>query len=317
MRRHTKVIMEYSLTLFKTIFDNKTDKRMDFSSWEQFENLLYGLSAIERKGKKDAQLISPAVYKTGTTRSNKAVLSWAGWAAIDVDDHSFNGNLKDELFDRYGDYYYVCYSTASSTHDYPKFRLVFPLKAQVGQQKIRHFWYALNTELGSIGDKQTKDLSRMYYIPANYANANNFIFSNTSGQWIDPDALMSKHPMVEKQGNSFLDRLPEDMQKHIIEHRKSKLKNTNVQWSGYNDCPFVNKKIVSEYKGITGTGWYHTMYRLMVSIAANAIRQEYPITAHEIAVLCRELDTETGGWYGKRSFEMEADRAIEFVYKNI
>ena len=309
--------MGYSLTLFNSIFDNKTDKRMDLDSWDGFENLLYGLSAIDREGKKDAQLISPAVYEAGTTRSNKNVLSWAGWAAVDVDDHTFHGNLKDELFDKFGDYYYVCYSTASSTDDHPKFRLVFPLKAKVERDRIKKFWYALNTELGSIGDRQTKDLSRMYYIPANYAGANNFIFSNRDGQWIDPDALISKHPMVEKEGNTFFDRLPEEMQKQIIEHRKSKLQNTNVQWSGYRDCPFVNKKIVEEYKSISGTGWYHTMYRLMVSIAANAVRREYPISSHEIAVLCRELDSETGGWYGNRSFEIEADRAIEFVYKNI
>ena len=309
--------MGYSLTLFNNIFDNKTDKRMDLDSWEEFENLLYGLSAIERESKKDAQLISPAVYNAGTKRSNKNVLNWAGWAAVDVDDHSFNGNLEDELSDKFGHYYYVCYSTASSTIDQPKFRLVFPLKAKVENERIKKFWYALNTELGAIGDRQTKDLSRMYYIPATYANANNFIFSNRGGQWIDPDALISKHPMVEKEGNTFFDRLPEEMQKQIIEHRKSKLQNTNVQWTGYNDCPFVSKKIVNEYKSISGTGWYHTMYRLMVSIAANAVRREYPITSHEIASLCRELDTETGGWYGSRSFEVEADRAIEFVYKNI
>ena len=309
--------MAVSLTLFNSIFDNKTDKRMDFSSWEQFENLLYGLSAIERKSKKDAQLISPAVYEDGITRSNKGVTHWGSWAAIDVDEHNFNGNLEDELYNLYGNWYYVCYSTASSTIDHPKFRLIFPLKGSVPNAKIRSFWFALNTELASIGDRQTKDLSRMYYIPANYAGANNFIFTNSSGQFIDPDALMSRHPLVEKQGNTFLDRLPDDMQKQIIEHRKSKLQNTNYKWNGYNDCPFVSKEIVNEYKMISGTGWYHTMYRLMVSIAANAIRREYPITAFEIAALCRELDSETGGWYGSRSFDVEADRAIEFVYKNM
>ena len=309
--------MGYSLTLFNNIFDNKTDKRMDLDSWEEFENLLYGLSAIEREGKQDAQLISPAVYEDGSTRANKNVLNWSGWAAVDVDDHPFHGNLKDELHSRFGDYYYVCYSTASSTSNEPKFRLVFPLKGKVQQSKIKHFWYALNEELGRIGDGQTKDLSRMYYIPATYASADNFIFTNADGVFIDPDALMSKHPMVEKEGKTFFDRLPEEMQKQIIEHRKSKLQNTNVQWSGYNDCPFVNKKIVNEYKEISGTGWYHTMYRLMVSIAANAVRREYPITSHVIATLCRELDSETGNWYKGRSFEVEADRAIEFVYKNI
>ena len=50
--------------------------------------------------------------------------------------------------------------------------------------KIRSntFWYALNKELGDIGDPQTKDLSRMYYVPGKYEGAYNFIFNNFTGR---------------------------------------------------------------------------------------------------------------------------------------
>lgn len=306
----------YSLTLFESIFDNKTHKRMDFASWERFEGLLYSLSKIQRKDKKSAQLISPATYKQDTTRANANVVSWAGWAALDVDDHEFKGNLKDELNDRFGNYYYVCYSTASSTLEQPKFRLVFPLKAQVPSDRIKHFWFALNTEVGSLGDKQTKDLSRMYYIPATYDNANNFIFTNADGQFIDPDALMSKHKMLsnDKPGATFFDRLPEEMQKQIIQHRKDQMENRSITWTSYRDCPFVPKKMIAEYGVINETGWYHKMYQLMVAIAANAVRKQYPITPTEIAKLCTELDGDTGNWYQNRPLEKEAERAIEYVY---
>ena len=54
----------------------------------------------------------------------------------------------------------------------------------------------------------------------------------------------------------------------------------------------------------------------MVSIAGNAVSSNYPITAHQIAELCKEIDNETGQWYDSRPLEKEADRAIEFVYKN-
>lgn len=309
--------MGISLTLFNSIFDNKTEKRMDFSDWVQFENLLYDLSLIKRKGKKDAQLISPATYQSNTTRANANVINWASWAAVDVDDHVFEGDLERELFSRYGNYYYVCYSTASSTDSHPKFRLIFPLKAPVKASNIKKFWYALNTELGSIGDRQTKDLSRMYYIPATYDNANNFIFSNQTGVWIDPDALIDKHPLQEKKGSTFFDRLPEEMQKTIIQHRKDQMENRTINWTSYQDCPFVNKNLITEYKAITGTGWYHLMYRIMVSIAGNAVKREYPITVHEIVQLCKELDMETGNWYDNRPLDKEAERAIEFVYGNM
>jgi hypothetical protein len=310
--------MNYSLTIFKSLFDNKTHKRMDFESWKEFEDLLYKLSEVKRKDKKSAQLISPAVYLPETTRANKNVTEWGGWAAVDVDDHEFKGNLKNELDGMVGNWNYVCYSTASSRSDSPKFRLVFPLRARIGKDNIKHFWFALQSKLGNIGDRQTKDLSRMYYIPGQYLGANNFIFTGGGSEFIDPYALMKLYPYAEKHhSSSFIDRLPEEMQKQIIEHRRSKLENTNFNWSSYRDCPFFPKKLEAEYRIISNTGWYHKMYQIMVAIASSAIKKEYPITAAEISQLCRELDQETGNWYANRPMDTEADRALEFVYKNM
>ena len=308
--------MEISITVFKSVFDNKTHRRMDFSSFNEFEKFLYDLSKVHKKGKKDAQLISPATYESNTTRANKNVVDWGGWCAVDVDDHEFKGDLKNELISRYGKYTFICYSTASSKSNFPKFRMVFPTKTRIRSDNIKHFWYALNTELGSIGDKQTKDLSRMYYIPGEYAGAFNFIFSN-SGDYINPEELMSKHDYVEKKASSsFLDRLPEDLQTQIIEYRKAQLDNTSITWTGYRDCPFFPRRLEAEYKTISNTGWYHKMYQIMVAVASKALQNKYPITSKEIADLCRELDAETGNWYANRPLEIEADRALEYAYKN-
>ncbi|MAA57208.1 MAG: hypothetical protein CL855_01840, partial [Cryomorphaceae bacterium] len=71
--------MYYTVTVFNSQFDNKTHKRFDFGEWTSFEKFLYKLAGQPLKGKKDAQLISPALYKTGTTRANKNVTAWAGW----------------------------------------------------------------------------------------------------------------------------------------------------------------------------------------------------------------------------------------------
>jgi len=307
--------VEYSLTLFKSIFDNKTQKRMDFTSYYQFENLLFELAQQKRKDKKSAPLISPAVYKENTTRANANVIGWAGWCAVDVDDLKVEGNLEKELLDRYGTWNHVIYSTASSTEEHPKFRIVFPLTFHVPKKKIKHFWFALNKELGDVGDPQTKDLSRMYYVPGKYEGAYNFIYNNFSGEDMSPYEIMSKHEYVEKTG-SLIDNLPREIRKQLLAHRKNEMTNTNVTWSNYKDCPFVNQKLVKEYNQITDTGWYVKMYSIMVSIAGNAIRKKYPITAAEITILCKEIDYENGNWYRTRPFDKEADRAIEFVYGN-
>lgn len=320
-----------SLTVFASIFDNKTDTRVDFETFEQFEKSLYHLSTLPgykakrgeyTKGKKVSPLISPAIYKPGSTRANDNVVEWAGWAAIDVDNHVFEGNLQDELHSRFGDWYYICYSTASSTPACPKFRLVFPLTENVPNSTIKHFWYALNAEFGSMGDGQTKDLSRMYYVPALYPGAHNFIFTNI-GRFVDPSALMLKHPWTPpSSSNSFIDRLPPELQKEVVLHRQQKLEEhrRDFTWSSYKDCPFVNQHLIKDYKTIArtdGSGRYSMIYKIMTSIACNAVKKQYPITEYEIVDLVRQLDRETSNRYAKRPLNTEASRAIEFAYKHL
>ena len=320
--------MRYSLTVFdhprwwdkqqRYIYDNKTHRRIDVDGWDQFVKFFYKLSERPLNTKQDAELISPAVFHQPSTRKNEYVIEWSGWCCVDVDDYISEGDLQDDLVNRFGHYSFICYSTASSTIAQPKFRLVFPLTSPVERDKIKHFWFALNSELGELADKQTKDLSRMYYVPATYASAHNFIFNHNDGDSIDPAELMYKFPFEEKSTlNNFFDRLPTELQKQIIEHRKSNLDNTDITWTSYRDCPFFPRKLEAEYRSITHTGWYRKMYQIMVAIAGNAVKRKYPITSAQIAEMCKQLDAETGNWYANRPMDREADGAIEYVYKNI
>ena len=297
-----------SLTIFNNIYDNKTHQRMDYDSFDEFEAVLFKLSeSTKYPTKKDAPLISPAIYKKDATRCNDGVVAWAGWCAVDVDVE-----VNEEPWNKY---YHIKYSTASSTVDLPKFRLVFPLTRYVNKEEIKHFWFALNKELGEIGDAQTKDLSRMYYIPAKYEGAHNFIYKN-KGKLLDPSMLMEQHRYVVQDG-SFFDKLPPAIRQGLMDHRKNQLNNKNYTWTGYKDCPFVNQKKIEEYKRLND-GWYYALYQLMVSIAGNAIAKGYPITAKEVEYIIRDLDAECGNWYLKRPIDKEAERAIEFVFsKNI
>ena len=313
--------MKYSLTIFNNIFDNKTHRQMKFDSFDGFEDLLYSLSKQPgykpKKGefKKGSPLISPAIFKPGETRKNINVLTWGGWAALDVDDYT--GSFEDAIA-AFKDVRHVCYSSASSTIEKPKFRVVFPLKAELQADKIRHFWYALNKKYNSLGDPQTKDLSRMYYVPAQYPNSNHFIMSHKDAPSLDANELMSQYEYVEKNPNSKLfDKLPDEMRKKIQEHRRNALSNTSYSWNSYSDCPFVNQNMILEYKTIQNGGWYLKMYQIMLSIAGNAIRRGYPISTSEIVSLCKEIDIETGSWYSKRDMSTEASRAIEFAIKSL
>lgn len=306
-----------SITFFENIYDTEV-KRIDVEDWDHLVSLLKKLSTMKavKGGPKSAPLISSAKYIKGSTRANKNVLCWNGWCAVDVDDYiTIEDDLQKSLNTICGQYEYLCYSTASSTVIQPKFRLVFPLTRDVERDEIPHFWYALNKEISGIGDAQTKDVSRMFYVPGIYPNAHNFIFKN-DGEFVNPDKLMKKWEYVKPSGNSFLDRLPPELREQVVQYRKDQMTNRDVTWSSYHDCPFFPKKLAREYKSISGTGWYHKMYQIMVATAANAINNNYPITAAEIAKMCEQLDAETGNWYENRPLKREADGAIEYVYRN-
>ena len=313
--------MQYSLTIFTSIFDNKTHRRMTFDTVDGFEKLLYKLSKQPgykpKKGeyRLGSPLISPAQFIENTTRKNTNVVSWGGWAALDVD--SYEGHWMDAI-SIFKDVRYICYSSASSTDEYPKFRVVFPLTCEVPAEHIRHLWYALNKEYNELGDPQTKDLSRMYYVPADYEGSKRFIFSNRDAPLLNPYTLMSKHPYVAPESSTtFIDKLPESIRLKVLQHRRDSLTNTSYTWKSYHDCQFVNKNMVAEYRNIQHSGWYTQMYKIMINISSNAMKRGYPITPHEVASLCKEIDCETGGWYKSRPMELEASRAIEFASRGL
>lgn len=310
----------YSFTIFESQYDNKTDKQMTLKTWDEFEGLLYNLALQPYATKKQARLISPASYREDTTRSNDAVVDWGGWAALDIDKHDFDSSkLEKELYDRYGDYYYVCYSTASSSIDNPKFRLVFPLTRRVEADEIKRLWYGLNKEFNELGDAQTKDLSRMYYVPGNYSGSNNFIFTN-HGSHVDPSVIINKHPMPEKKVATIYDHLPPAMRDMMMNYKKTQLTNTNITWNSYKDCPFVNKKMLDDYMRIAyvdGTGRYAAFYQLMVSIASRAVKMGYPITEHDIIDVVRGIDMDTTNRYKKRRLDVEAKNALECAMQGI
>jgi len=304
-----------SLTSFNSQYDNKP-KQLDFEDFNKFSKFLYMLSERPLNGKTDASLISPATYTPNTTRANRNVVGWAGWAAVDVDDVEIQGDVQDYVRNLVDDWKFVCYSTASSRLNKVKFRIVFELDRHIPQDQIKHFWFALQSKLDESGDKQCKDLSRMYYIPAAYSEAYNFIFSS-DGNAIDSNALLAAYPYAEKKNsNNFMDRLPEAIQSAVIEHRKSSMENTSFNWSGYHDCPFWPERMANEYRVISDAGWYSKMYSMMVAIAGRAISRGYPITSNQIADLCKQFDTENGNWYENRPLNVEADRAIEYAYRN-
>ena len=81
--------MKYEFTIFKSQFDNKTHKTMDFGSWDRFVDLLYKLSEKVKRVEIILVLLLLLLFFKPVARSNKSTLRWGGWCAVDVDDHVF------------------------------------------------------------------------------------------------------------------------------------------------------------------------------------------------------------------------------------
>lgn len=321
--------MKYEITFFKTIFDNDASHSLVFDEWSSMENFLYRASKYPgfkpKRGqpippnKKPTLLISPASYGEQKLRRNANVLHWS-WCALDVDDHKFSADkpLIDQIVDLVGDYHFILSSTASSRKEHPKFRLIFPLKDYVYAEKIPDFWFAIQSLIGAQGDEQTKDLSRMFYAPATYEDAFHF-FTIHQGQHIDPDALMTKYPNINKKPKTFMERLPMDVKKMMVEFKRNQSSALfEYSWTNYKDCPFVNKKMIDDFNAsasIDNSGRYFKLYKIMCSIAMNAIDKKYPITPSEISDLANQIDLDNGARYqGWRDINKEAEHAVEYAY---
>lgn len=337
-------ISPFELTVFRNIYDNKTNKTLAFESLTSFE--LFFVNCFKKQSferKEDAKLFSPAMYQKNDTRKNDAVQYYGRWFAMDIDSFTTSSTIENEcdvervirseLFPKNSEllsHRFFCYSTASARKEKIKFRLVFPLSNVVRKVNLRPFWFAMNIEMNKMIDRQTKDISRMFYSPGYYEDAFNFFWINDKESLMNPEKIIDKHTSIDenfllncqsKEGSTYIDRLPDAIANEVKKFRRNKLENNKIEysWSGFENCPFVHRDALDEYRAIVynrATGRYHGLYRLMVSIASIAVKKGYPISSFELESLVREIDNSIDGHYKKRKISIEVDRALEFVYSN-
>jgi len=308
------------MSVFKHI-KHVDPEHFKYPNWEAFTDMLYDCFKLPAKkadrnlviDHKASMLLSPAVYENGTKRKNENVKYWGGWVSLDVDD---SPTPLDEVIKTLNerDVKYVCYSTASCTKEHLKYRILFCLDTYVSRNKIRHFWYAINNMLGGAVDKQTKDFSRIFYVPGQYPNAWNFFYKGGTKE-LDVNKLLSSTPYVEPEQSPFAG-INDELKLAIMQGRKNQMTNTSYDWTSYKNCPFVKPWKINWYKSLT-KDWYGGMFSVMLSIATEALKKKYDLTPLELTDLIREIDRDTGCWYKHRNIPEEARRAIEYAYAKL
>lgn len=88
----------------------------------------------------------------------------------------------------------VLYSTHSSTVDKPRVRIIFPLKRDISPEEFVAVSRYVAKSLGiDYFDECSYRPNQLMYWPSTPQNGV-FVYKETGGEWLDPDAILSAHP---------------------------------------------------------------------------------------------------------------------------
>jgi putative DNA primase/helicase len=155
------------------------------SSWEQLKELLSFHE--ENPEKVSGALWSPVEYDPGTTRGNRNV-RFVEALVVDMDGEAFDHARLDGLE-------WFAYSTYSHRLDDPHYHLVLPLAEKVPASLWRVVWSELHDRIGLVGDPQTKDPARIFYLPQ-HAPDQPFEFHEGHGALLDSSLRLDVEPVI-------------------------------------------------------------------------------------------------------------------------
>ena len=285
------------------------------NDWFEFCETMRGLSEVSgykpspKEYDKYQGLISAAIYQNEYDfRANDNVVGW-DLLILDIDDT--NKNL-DEINDIFSSFHRLFYSSASCTHAKLKLRVVIPLDSTAPADKLKEIWYAAQMWCGGLIDKQTKDISRLHYIPARYTNKGDdyrHFFKVNTGVYLNWKGLIEKYPMPPAS-DRFKQNNPLKKLKRKIFVDNNPLPCFDIQST---DCKFVWDSMLKEYALLPDGSHHLGMYRFLVKVCYNAQKMNYPLTCEELTDMGVQLDEIDGGFYDEKKIQNSSYDAMDFV----
>lgn len=161
------------------IFESKDDKQPSAQTL-LLSALEKRLARFEERQSKDGRLWSPVTYRPGTTRG-KANVAQVHMLVLDIDHGPLPLDLLQGL-EWFG------HTTFSHTPEAPRWRVVVPLAQPVNGEDWPEFWLRANAHFGGCIDPQTKDSSRIFYLPSCLPGAPHEA-RQQHGAFLDPASL--------------------------------------------------------------------------------------------------------------------------------
>ena len=201
---------DITFTIYRNKFD--TEGMTVTQTWDEW---VADLLVHDRRADKDGHL-----FIAGEVRGARSAKNVLYCDAITVDlEHKTRPEL-DRVFDSLQPFEYVVYTTHSSCPTDWRCRIVLPFKRPVPAKDWAAVWAALNTHIGEHNDPQTKDASRMNYLPSAPEDGFPPAATRNEGVALDARQLTAKPP--EARGGS-----PIDGWQSTVEDIRRKLRGVN------------------------------------------------------------------------------------------
>jgi hypothetical protein len=300
---------------FFTGFYSNQPQLCEVANWDEFCSYMQAISEVtgykpEAGDYERTQgLISGAIYANDTDkRSNDNVTGW-DILVLDIDD---TPKSLEFIMEKYKPFNYIMYSSASCTYNKLKLRVIIPLNATAPADKLDQLWYAAQMHSDGLVDEQTKDKSRMQYIPARYTNKGDdyrHFFHINVGMDLPWEKIIAKYPSQPPEERFKKSNPLRNLKRKIFMDNNS-LPVFDIQST---DCPFVYDHMIQEY-ALTPAGGHHlAIYRFMVKCCYNAQKINYPITVDELADMGTQIDDMDGGFYDEKKMLGNAVDAMSYV----
>ena len=218
----------------------------------------------------------PTVYSENAFRKSKDnVIGYGAWTAVDI-DHVMS---FEDLREFYGTHNLdgCLYTTTSHSKEDPRVRGVFLLSREIELSEFDEFWYALNEFFSQKLDPQTKNINRIYYVPAKWNE--HALFERVIGKELDVDALLNLFPYPH---NNIA--ISNEVVNSKIELIRQRLAQNGSSWSPENA---ITETMTTRFTSSRDGG---RLFKLEVAIAKRALWMGYPIAASEIEAIALAYD---------------------------
>jgi hypothetical protein len=165
--------------------------------WDDYVSVLHEASNVMRAPEekdRECYWVSPMLLGDSAERRLQANIDrLAAFAAGDLDAQGWTLNKLNERLDGFA---HLFYTTTSSRPWHQRWRIMVQLDREISVQEHGAVWNFLNELFDEQLDQKTRNVNRIYYVPAKWIGADN-VFTPFVGQPICVDTILEYYEPVD------------------------------------------------------------------------------------------------------------------------